>query len=54
MSDGKTLAQAYRESEVLNRRDTDTEVVLTTRATRALIGAWEQQPGIEVRVRKKT
>jgi len=53
VSDGKTLAQAYRESEVLDRRDTDTEVVLMTRATRALIGAWQQQPGIGVRVRKE-
>ena len=54
VSDGKTLAQAYRESEVLDRRETETEVVLTARATRALIGMWEQQPGIGVRVRKES
>lgn len=52
VSDGKTLAQAYRDSEVLDRRDTDTEVVLTTRATRACIGAWQKQPGISVEVWK--
>jgi GTP-binding protein HflX len=52
VSDGKTLAQAYRESEVLERRDTDTAVILTARATRALIGAWNQQPGVGVRVRE--
>ena len=52
VSDGKTLAQAYRESEVLDRRDSDTEVVLTARATRAQIGAWEQQPEIGVQVLK--
>lgn len=54
VSDGKTLAQAYRESEVLDRRDTDTEVILTARATRALIGSWDQQPGVRVRVREGT
>lgn len=50
VSDGKTLAQAYRESEVLDRRDSDTEVVVTARATRAQIGAWEKQRGIRVRI----
>lgn len=54
VSDGKTLAQAYRESEVLDRRDTETEVILTARATRALIGSWDQQPGVRVRVREGT
>jgi 50S ribosomal subunit-associated GTPase HflX len=54
VSDGKTLAQAYRESEVLDRRDTETEVILTARATRALIGSWDQQPGVSVRVREGT
>ena len=50
VTDGKTLAQAYRESEVLDRRDSDTEVVLTARATRAQIGAWEKQRGIRVQI----
>ena len=50
VSDGRTLAQAYREAEVLARTDTDTEIRFTARASRALIGAWEQQPGVRVRI----
>ncbi|MGW8282548.1 MAG: GTPase HflX [Gemmatimonadota bacterium] len=52
VSNGKALARAYRETEVLARRDTDTEVVLTVRATQALIGAWKQQADVGIRVRE--
>jgi GTP-binding protein HflX len=48
VTDGKTLAQAYREAEVLGRTDTDAQVRVLVRASRALIGAWEQQPEIRV------
>jgi 50S ribosomal subunit-associated GTPase HflX len=48
VTDGKTLAQAYREAEVLGRTDTDARVRVLVRASRALIGAWEQQPEIRV------
>jgi len=54
VSNGKALARAYRESEVLARRDTETEVVLTVRATKALIGAWEQQADVGIRVRERS
>lgn len=53
VSDGKALARAYREAEVLSRRDTDTEVVLTVRAPQALIGAWEQRADVRIRVRER-
>jgi GTP-binding protein HflX len=54
VSDGRTLAQAHREAEVLDRVDTDTEVHLTARAPRALIGSWERQPGVRVRILEAT
>ena len=54
VSDGRTLAQAYRETEVLARTDTDTEIRFTARAPRALIGAWEQKPGVRVRILEPT
>ena len=54
VSDGRTLAQAYRETEVLTRTDTDTEIRFTARAPRALIGAWEQKPGVRVRILEPT
>ncbi len=48
VSDGRTLAEAYREAEVLERRDTSSEVVLTARAPLALIGRWRSVPGVRV------
>ncbi len=49
VTDGRTLARAYREAEVLDRTDTDAQVRVLVRASRALIGAWEQQAEISVR-----
>jgi GTP-binding protein HflX len=47
-SDGKTLAEAYRETEVIDRRYEGTKVVLTARAPKAVIGRWKQHPGVRV------
>ncbi|MCL7961371.1 MAG: GTPase HflX [marine benthic group bacterium] len=49
VTDGSTLAQAYREAEVLSRTDGDVRVRIRVRAPQALIGAWERQPAIAVR-----
>lgn len=47
-TDGRTLAEAYRVAEVLERRETDSAVVLTARAPEAVIGRWSRSPGIRV------
>jgi GTP-binding protein HflX len=47
-SDGRTLAEAYRLAEVLERSETDSTVVLTARAPESLIGRWARKPGVHV------
>lgn len=47
-TDGRTLAEAYRLAEVLERHETDSTVILTARATEAVIGRWARSPGIRV------
>ena len=47
-SDGQTLAEAYRETEVIDRRYEGTTIVLTVRAPKAVIGRWRQHPGVRV------
>jgi len=47
-SDGRTLAEAYREGEVLERLDNGGTIVLTARIPEALLGRWSAQDGIEV------
>jgi len=47
-SDGRTLAEAYREGEVLERLDDGGTIVLTARVPEALLGRWTAQDGIEV------
>jgi GTP-binding protein HflX len=48
VTDGRTLAEAYREAEVLDRREDGTEVVLTARVPVAMIGRWRSIPGVRV------
>ena len=47
-SDGRTLAEAYREGEVLERLDNGGTIVLTARIPEALLGRWNARDGIEV------
>ncbi len=47
-TDGRTLAEAYRLAEVLERQETDSTVVLMARAPESVIGRWARSPGIEV------
>lgn len=47
-ADGRTLAEAYREAEVLDRRDEGEVIVLTARAPEAVIGRWRALPGVRV------
>ncbi len=47
-SDGRTLAEAYREGEVLERRDNGGTIELTARVPEALLGRWSAQDGIKV------
>ncbi|HKK28276.1 MAG TPA: GTPase HflX [Gemmatimonadota bacterium] len=46
--DGRTLAEAYREGEVLSREQNGTEIVITARVPEALVGRWEGQEGLRV------
>lgn len=46
--DGRTLAEAYREGEVLSREQNGTEIVITARVPEALVGRWEGQKGLRV------
>ncbi len=47
-ADGRTLAEAYREGEVLRRELTNGRIVLTARVPEAVVGRWRGQAGIEV------
>jgi GTP-binding protein HflX len=46
--DGRTLAEAYREGEVLHREVVEGRTVLTARVPEAVVGRWKVQDGIEV------
>ena len=47
-TDGRTLAEAYREGEVLERTDDGGTIILTARIPVALLGRWTAQYGIDV------
>ena len=46
--DGRTLAEAYREGEVLERRQNGVEIELTARVPAALVGRWRRKRGVRV------
>jgi len=48
VSDGETLAQLYREAEVLGRADGDREVTLTVRAPASALARFSTRPGVGV------
>jgi GTP-binding protein HflX len=48
VADGRTLAEAYREGEVLSREQNGTEIVLVARVPEAIVGRWEGQDGVRV------
>ncbi len=47
-ADGRTLAEAYREGEVLTRELVDGRVVLTARVPESVAGRWRALEGVEV------
>ncbi len=47
-ADGRTLAEAYQEGEVLQREMAEGRIVLTARVPEATVGRWRAQDGIEV------
>ncbi len=46
--DGSTLAEAYREGEVLERREHGAQIQLTARVPAAIIGRWRRKRGVRV------
>ncbi len=48
VTDGKTLAEAYREAEILERREEELTVELTARVPVANLGRWRNRPGVRV------
>ncbi len=46
--DGQTLAEAYREGEVLSREFESGEVVITARVPLAVVGRWREKHGVLV------
>ena len=50
VGDGRTLAEAYREGEVIRRELTDGRIVLTARVSEAVLGRWRGIAGVEVSV----
>lgn len=46
--DGRTLAEAYREGEVLARRENGGSIELTARVPAALVGRWRRKRGVQV------
>ncbi len=48
VADGRTLAEAYREGEVLSREENGTEIVLVARVPESVVGRWEGQEGLRV------
>lgn len=49
VTDGKTIAEAYREAEVLERTDRDMSVLLRARVPVATLGRWRRTAGLVVR-----
>ncbi|UCG76254.1 MAG: GTPase HflX [Gemmatimonadota bacterium] len=47
--DGGTLAEVYREGEVLERRQNGSRIELTARVPVAVVGRWRRKRGVEVR-----
>lgn len=47
-TEGRILAEAYREAEVLERTERDGRIVLTARVPVALLGRWRRLPGVHV------
>jgi len=48
VTDGRTLAEAYREAEILERREEELTVELTARVPVAILGRWRNRPGVRV------
>jgi GTP-binding protein HflX len=48
VTDGRTLAEAYREGEVLDRTETERTVILTARVPAPVLGRWRRKPGVTV------
>ena len=48
VTDGRTLAEAYREAEILERREEELTVELTARVPVAILGRWRSRPGVRV------
>lgn len=46
--DGRTLAEAYREGEVLERRENGGSIELTARVPAAVVGRWRRKQGVHV------
>lgn len=51
VSDGRTLAEAYREAEIVDRHDEDMKVVLVARVPLRVLGRWKRKPGVRVSAR---
>jgi GTP-binding protein HflX len=51
-ADGRTLAEAYREGEVLDQRQDGTDIIVTARVPEALLGRWESQENLRVKRRE--
>ncbi len=49
ISDGRMLAEAYREAEVVGRVETDSIVVLRARVPEEVLGRWRRMPGVTVK-----
>ncbi len=49
VSDGRMLAEAYREADVLGRVETDSVVVLRARVPEEVLGRWRRMPGVTVK-----
>ncbi len=50
VTDGRTLAEVYKGSEVLDRSDRDMTVVLRARVPVATLGRWRGKPGVSVQL----
>ena len=46
--DGRTLAEVYREGEVLERRQNGRSIELTARVPAAMVGRWRRKPSVHV------
>jgi GTP-binding protein HflX len=48
VTDGRTLAEAYQEGEILVRKEEGLTVELTARVPVAILGRWRSRPGVRV------